>query len=82
MTTTVVPGATEEVSEVAGKLLAIAEELGHHARVVGITHDPGLVFLVPDDVAERYSANLAEAAGNAPKRRRRAVDPDADGSEK
>jgi len=74
VTTTVVPGPSEEISELAGKLLAIAADLGHEPRVVSITHDPGVVFLVPDDVAEKFNEGKVAEAANAPKRRRRAVD--------
>ena len=74
MTTTVVPGPADDFAAVAGKLLAAAEELGHHPRVVTITHDPGQVFLVPDDVAEKFNEGKAADADHAPKRRRRAVD--------
>jgi len=80
VTTTVVPGPGEEISDVATKLLAIAEELGHSPRVVQITHDPGQVFVVPDDVADRYSGDREAAA--PPKRRRRAAATDGDETDK
>jgi hypothetical protein len=80
VTATVVPGASDSIPEVAGKLIAIAEELGHGPRVVSITHDPGLVFLVPDDVADKYSGVQADEAEAQPKRRRRTHD--AEGGEK
>lgn len=79
MTTTVVPGPTEADSDVAGKLIAIAEELGHGPRVVQITHEPGLVFLVPDDVAEKYNADRQETEKAQPKRGRRVTADDTSG---
>lgn len=69
---TIIP--EREDSVVAAELLELAAELGHDARVVKITHDPALVFLVPNDVAEAYAARVADRAETAsPKRRRRAA---------
>lgn len=73
MTTTVTPVPGQADSEVATQLLAIAEEKGHSPRVVTITHDPGLVFVVPDDVADEYAKRLDAANEETnPKRRRTA----------
>ena len=73
MTTTVTPASDQADSDVAAQLLAIAEERGYSPRVVGLTHDPGLVFLVPDDVAEEYVRQLdAAREETSPKRRRTA----------
>lgn len=73
MTTTVTPTPGQADSDVASELLAIADEKGYSPRVVATTHDPGLVFLVPDDVADEYAKRLDAANEEAsPKRRRTA----------
>lgn len=74
MTTTVIPGQADDFAVMAGQLLAIAADLGYEPRVVSITHDPGQVFVVPDDVAEKFNEGKAAQAAETPKRRRRAVD--------
>ena len=74
------PGLREP-SEVAGQLLAIAAEQGYPVAVVQVTHDPGLIFSVPDEVADAYNQQIEAQVDEAPKRRRSArVDPKSEGT--
>jgi hypothetical protein len=78
MTTYVHVAGFEPEHEVAEKLLDLARRAGYPPSVVGTSRDEGLVFSVPDDVADEFNAARAElwtdpalaGADPAPVRRR------------
>lgn len=63
MTAIVIINLHEPEGEVSARLLELADELGHEARIVEAQrgeHDAALSFRVPQDVADAFDAERAE----------------------
>lgn len=67
MSSYVYPAPGEDLGPVAARLLELAGE--GNESVVKLTHEPGVVFEVPDEVAEAYNAER-EAASGEPKHKK------------
>lgn len=65
MSTYVYPAPGEDVGPVAKRLLELAGKGNEYT--VKVTHEPGLAFEVPDEVAEQYNAERLAASGEADK---------------